>query len=177
MVPNAPVPVPRTFNVTEFETAAYLNSVRDALNFLLNPPIAVVYDAASQSVGNNTFTPMVCDSTTWDTYGGHSNTTNNSRYTAQVAGFYALFGSVAFGPNATGFRGIALYKNSVALANPSYETFVAAASGTNGVNIQATGQVQLNAGDFVECYIYQSSGGALSLAAGASGFSTTWIHV
>lgn len=32
------VPTPRTFGVSEFENAASLNSIRDALNFLLDPP-------------------------------------------------------------------------------------------------------------------------------------------
>jgi hypothetical protein len=163
--------------VGEYETAAYLNAnVRDGMNFLLNPPIAVIYQNASQSVGNNTFTPLICDSTAWDTYGGHSNTVNNSRYYAQITGFYMIFAAVAFGPNSVGNRGITLDKNGTPLSAPGFTTLVPSTNASNDVDIGVSGMVQLTAGDYVEPQIYQSSGGALNLASGASGFAVMWVH-
>lgn len=94
-----PVPSPRTFSVQEVEVAAYLNAVRDALTFLVNPPIATCFQGISQGLGGSGTTVMITyDSTAVDTYGGHSNTVNNSEYVSQAAGWYLITGGVCWGP-------------------------------------------------------------------------------
>ena len=83
----ATIPNPRTWGATEAVTAAKLNTdVRDGYNFLLATPRAVMRKTANQSIPNATLTAVTWDLEDVDTDGGHSNVTNNSRYTAQTAG-------------------------------------------------------------------------------------------
>lgn len=175
---NAPVPVPRTFGVNEFETAAYLDSIRDALNYLLNPPIASLYQATTQSVANNTFSALTMDQTINDSYGGHSNTVNPSRYVAQVAGWYTVSGAAGWATNNTGARGAAIYTNGSPINGGSG---VAAPSPGASVTITAVGAIEvfLSTGGYVEIYGYQNSGGALSTQTGGSltsYFTVDWRH-
>lgn len=161
-----PVPSPRTFNVQEYETAAYLNAVRDALIFLLNPPRARVTQATTAtSVAQNAFVSIGMDNTVVDTYSGHSNTTNNSRYTAQVAGRYRVIGVNAFVANTSGVRLVREAVNGTgvpgSLTSMNATSSLAAAQAT-----EAT--VFLNVGDFVETQGFQTTSGALNTSPGTS---------
>lgn len=171
---NLPVPVPRTFSVSEVETGGYLNSLRDALSFLLNPPIANLYQNAAQTIATSTLTAISLDSTTTDTYGGHSNSTNNTRYTAQVAGWYWCYGQVAFSPNGTGNRLAGLSKNGSTIG----QTFMAVQSATAAnAGCAVTGYLLfLNAGDYVELIGYQGSGGNLNTSGANSFLIVDWRH-
>lgn len=62
-----PLPSPRTWTVGETETGSYLNSVRDGLNFLLNPPHfkGSITAATALSTGTNIAFPAIEDN-----YGG-----------------------------------------------------------------------------------------------------------
>lgn len=172
---NLPVPVPRTFTVSEVESAAFLNSIRDALNFLLNPPQATVYQSAAQSFtsGSGT-TALTFDSTITDTYGGHSNTTNNTRYTAQVAGTYLLLGTVAWTNTSGGNRNLTFNKNGSLVAQ--FGGAYPAASSLVFPQVDAWAVVQLNAGDYVEAIAYQDSGSTISTHANGSSMSVLWLH-
>ncbi len=110
---NLAVPTPRTFTVGETEVGAYFNAVRDALNFLINIPIATVYQATAQTISPaNTPVMLTFDATVVDSYGGHSNSTNNSEYIAQVAGWYLITGSVCFVASSSGtYRKVQAYHN------------------------------------------------------------------
>lgn len=179
---NAPVPSPRTFGVNEFETAAYLNSVRDALNFLLNRPLLRVWQGTAQSVNSGAFTACTYDSSTVDTYGMHSNTTNNSRAVAQVAGWYTFGAGSGFASSATAThsRGGSLFKNGSSL--PDGGSALVMAPDANGVAVvpMAPFPVFLNVGDYVEWDLFQASTAALSTNAGGqfcSYLTARWDHV
>lgn len=174
---NLPVPSPRTFGVSEVENAAYLNSLRDALNFLLNKPIAALSQSTTQSLTNSTWTPINLDVTTVDSYGGHSNVTNNSRYTAVVSGWYKCCGAVSFSVNATGNRGANLAVNGTRVTGGG--DFVGTIA-SNSLTISTPERlVFLNAGDYIEVHGYQTSGGALNTASAsdlAPSLSISWDH-
>lgn len=175
---NLPVPNPRTAIAGEFETAAFMNAFRDAINFSVNPPVAQLYQTAAQSVPNGAFTALAFDSTQSDTYGGHSNSTNNTRYTAQVAGTYefsGLYGSVS---NATGTRDTTWAKNGAILTTPGATTTSTAVNGLNSVVTAATVQVPMSVGDYVELQVFQASGAALNTSPGQYGclLSVKFIH-
>lgn len=158
---NAPVPSPRTFNVAEYETAAYLNSVRDALNFLLNPPAAtLVQVTTATTLGTGAWTAIGMDSSTFDNYGGHSNTVNNSRYTIQAAGKYLVSGAVAYTGNGTNSRGAKVEKNGAVVQGP----YTLGAAGTTRAMSASlsTFIVPCVVGDYLELYGFQDSGGNLS---------------
>lgn len=96
---NLPVPTlaaPVTGNPI---SQSYLNSqVYNPLTFLLNPPIFAGYQVTGQSIPTGQSpVAITMDGETLDTYSGHSNTTNPSRYTAQVAGTYKVWGGFAGG--------------------------------------------------------------------------------
>ena len=174
---NLPVPSPRTFAPGEVEAAGYLDSQRDALIFLLNKPIGTFSQNAVQSIANTTWTAISLDLTTVDSYGGHSNVTNNTRYTAIVAGWYLCCGTVSFAVSATGNRGAALAVNGTrVMGGGAFGGSIASNSPTLTTPARL---LFLNAGDYVEVHGYQTSGGALNTASSSdldSGLTVTWDH-
>lgn len=174
---NLPVPIPRTFTTGETETAAFYNAMRDALNFLLNPPVCNATQATAQTLATATWTALTLDATVEDSYGGHSNSTNNSRYTAQVAGWYMAFAAACFSSNATGWRGIRLEKNGAVFAGAATEV------GTNPSGVctiaSPSAIVFLNAGDYLEAYGFQNSGGNLATSVNTDAdcsLTVVWVH-
>lgn len=96
---NLPVPTPASETAGNLITGALWNAnVYNGLTFLLNPPLFSGYQSTGQSIpsGQNPVAINI-DTETLDTYGGHSNSTNPSRYTAQVAGTYKVWGGFAGG--------------------------------------------------------------------------------
>ena len=172
LMANLPVPNPRTAVAGEFETAAMMNLFRDAINFLTNRPRAALYQTTAQSVANAVWTATSFDSTLLDTYGGHSNTTNNSRYTAQVPGWYSLrCGGGWVTGAAGGGRGASIYKNG------AFYTAGAAVVGSTNVihSTPVSKDVFLAVGDYVELFVWQNSGGALNTA--GSGQYASWMDI
>lgn len=168
-----PIPVPYSWSVGDTFTAAIGNSTRDALNFLLNPPVFRGYQSTSQSVANTTVTPLAIDTVIVDSYGGHSNTTNTSRYTAQVPGWYLVIGGAGFATSASGARLARIHKNGTlipasqfGIPNPSWDITTA---------VQSSAVVYLAAGDYVEVNGYQASGGALATDNDCS-LTVLWLH-
>lgn len=177
---NPPVPVPRTFSVDEVEVAAYLNAVRDALTFLLNPPMAVLYQGVAQAaIATATYAAITFDTTTVDTYGGHSAVTNPSRYTAQQPGWYEVCGTVSWPSNGTGARGARIAKNGSVLVTGAAAFIAAVVTDRCAVTTPAY-EIQLNTGDYVEVDGFQSSGGALapdvSVGDLRSSMNIRWVH-
>lgn len=156
-----PVPVPRTFGVQEVEVAAYLNSVRDALNFLLNPPAATLVQITTvTTLTTATWTVIGMDSSTFDNYGGHSNSVNPSRYTVQVAGKYLVGGTDAFTTNATGSRGVSIWKNGAFIQGPYA---LGPSTGAHAMSAGIAGFIiPCAVGDYLELAAFQDSGGNLA---------------
>lgn len=170
---------PRTFSVNETEVASYLNAVRDALTFLGNPPICNAVQATSQNVstGTSSWTSLALDSTAVDSYGMHSNTTNNSRATSQAAGYYMVFTAACYASNATGWRGTRSARNGAAIAGGAGEF------GANGSGVTAIPSppviTYLNIGDYVEAQGLQTSGATLGTSINSdadSSLTAVWVH-
>jgi hypothetical protein len=175
---NAPVPVPRTFGVNEFETAAYLNSVRDALNYLLNPPLVTVVQTSTQTVPATTYTGLSMQSTIQDTYGSHSNVTNPSRITAQVAGTYEFSGVSVYAANTTGSRGAGIGKNGTVQQGSVAKGAVSTISDVDS-RVTPTWQVAMLVGDYVELLSWNNIGGGLATSVAsdvASSLNGRWVH-
>lgn len=149
-------------------------------NFLLNPPQFSIYQGVAQTFTTAAFTAVTFDSSLVDTYGGHSNSTNNSRYTAQVAGTYLISGGSGWAATSTtGGRGGAFYKNG--LVQIGNNTVVNANTTASSLSVapMAAVLVQLNVGDYVELWAYQASGGNLASPAGGQFCSYMygwWMH-
>lgn len=173
------VPVPANAVSGVNVTAAFWNAqVRDAVSFLLNPPHCVMYQSVVQSLANNTAVPITFDVNTVDSYTGHSVVTNTSRYTAQVAGWYAVSGVVTFTPNAVGDRKTTIAVNGVAI-NGSPSAVLNSGAATAPLVPTTAFEVFLNLGDYVELLGFQNSGGALNTFAAAPSFCSLtirWCH-
>lgn len=173
------VPTMRTWTVGEYETGAFFNSnVRDTGNFLLNVPGAFLTQNATQSIANSTWTAISFDQSVFDSYGGHSNVTNNTRYTAVVSGWYIVFGCVSYAGNATGNRGTAVAKNGTRVQGAC--GFVPTITvGNSPTTPSPPCIVFLNVGDYVEIDGYQTSGGALATNSNSdldSSMTIVWVH-
>lgn len=165
----ATVPNPRTWTVGELLTASKLNTdLRDGMNFLLSPPRTLLHKTASQSVNNTTWTVLTWNSEQYDNDGGHSNSTNNSRYTAQTAGWFTFTANILWA--SSGERGARFLKNGS--GNPFGEAVI------NGYAVHITGWTLLSVNDYVEVMGYQNSGGSLlqaeSLDSSPAFFAGVW---
>jgi hypothetical protein len=176
-VTNLPVPNPRTAIAGEFETAAYFNMYRDAINFLLNRPAAVLYQTAAQSVPNTGPVALQFNQSQSDTYGGHSNSTNNTRYTAQVAGTYWVVANGLLVSATGGDRSLQIYKNGTGLST-SFIVDPAASTAYGAMGTLTATQVQLAVGEYVEAWIGQNTSGALNtyVANPYSSMQLWWMH-
>lgn len=174
---NPPVPIPRTFSVSEVEVGAYLNSLRDALTFLVNVPACYVTQSATQSLTSSAWTALTFDQSVFDSYGGHSNVTNNSRYTAQVAGWYMVFGCASTVANTTGQRGAAVAKNGTRVQGAA--GFMQTTSALPPTVPSPPTIVFLAVGDYVEINAYQNGANPLSTNSSSdldSSMTVVWLH-
>lgn len=176
----ASVPVPHQFAVGEGATADNINTYYSCLSYLESPPVASLYQVNTQSVGNGSATPISLDGSLIDTYSGHSVSTNNSRYTFQVAGIYLITGGTAWSPNTAGVRAASFRLNGTSLLIGSQAILGTITSVGNNTNVPAVSVLtQANVGDYVELLGTQTSGGSLSTQTGGSNTSTmsiVWLH-
>lgn len=176
----ATVPVPHQFAVGEQATSTNINTYYSGIQFLENPPVCQLYQATFQTIGTGSPTAITFDGSVTDTYNGHSNVTNNSRYTFQVAGTYLLAGSSAWSGNATGVRGSEFVINGTTTVPGSQIILAAIPSAGNNTNVPATTcLVKVNVNDYVELYGVQTSGGNLATQTGSGNASTMmvyWVH-
>jgi hypothetical protein len=134
--------------------------LRDMVRFFNNPPIArLTSEASTQTIpGGGVFTSIQFPTETVDTYGGHDNVTNNTRYTCQRAGLYLISGyaSIAEGAGGgvnNGYRAARLLHTFAAGGTTTYAGWSClpqASTGTTGTAIYATALVRMAAGDFIE---------------------------
>lgn len=177
----ATVPAPITFVASNVLSAAQLNTnVRDAVNFLIAPPAAVLRNSAAQSLTTATWTPLTWDTEDLDSDNAHSTVTNTARYTAVTAGWYLVTGNVEFVANATGIRQARITDGTTVFGGQNAVS--ASAGGTTTLSVSA--MVFLAAAAFVQFEAYQTSGGALNtmvqgLVGASNGdtkMSVLWVH-
>jgi hypothetical protein len=121
---------------------------------------------SAQSIPNATYTAVAFASETLDTDNFHDNATNNTRLTVPtgLGGKYKVCGHFIFAGATGGDRSGRIYKNG-ANSNQSLDQHPAS---SNFVAVHPELVLSLAAGDYVELFVYQDSGAALSLA-GATG--------
>ncbi|MEV6987493.1 hypothetical protein AB0M95_40415 [Sphaerisporangium sp. NPDC051017] len=164
----ATVPAPRTWVVGEVVTAARLNAdIRDALNFLLAPPLFILGHSVAQPTPNNANYNLLFDTEMVDRDNGHSTVSNTSRYTSQTAGYYALSTNVVWVTNGTGLRQAFFLVNGTTAAG--WTSIQAGASGSMGISLSR--RPYLAVGDFVEVQTFQTSGAALNTQTANGGIS------
>lgn len=174
----ATAPVPHTWSFLEDATSANLQTLTDAIAFLLSPPRCHVVMGADDSTVDSTFEVMSFDGTeVYDTHGMHSSVTNPSRIIAQHDGLFNFIIRLAWANNSTGRRRIMLRKNAAGSAVGG--TAIGTWSGTpvSGVvsSVVAIQDIPLVTGDYIEVFAEQTSGGALAVNAGSSFAQARWV--
>lgn len=154
----ATVPSPRTWTVGELLTAAKLNTdLRDGLNFLLAPPFAVLRKSADQSIPSGSTTQVTWDVEDIDRDGGHSNVTNNSRYTSNTAGWYRISTICTWGSVGSDNRSLTFARNGSA-------SFDIVANATNTLALKGNITLFLAVSDYVDVRVLQTSGVSVNIA-------------
>jgi hypothetical protein len=178
---NLPVPTQDTYTVGQILTSGSMNkNVRDGVNFAINPPVFKGLQGSGQSLSSGFLFAVSFDTTSIDSYSGHSNSTNNSRYTAQVAGVYRITGKVALPVNGTtGRRYATINLNGGELSDARNEAFPFNNSqGAVTQNLFVETIQLMNTGDFVEIVATQTSGSSMTLVTSPTQSSMTveWVH-
>jgi hypothetical protein len=152
--------------------------VANDITVLANPPTAKLRNSVTQSITNNVAagTAITWDTEDFDTAGGHSTVTNTSRYTCQAgyAGKYRLDATVWWAVNATGRRDIWFAVNGVTVAGTGGSVLPGQAL---IVPMSTVAIVPLVAGDFVEVFVFQNSGVALTTTIGGSTYQQSYFDV
>jgi hypothetical protein len=174
------VPSEHTVAVGDKVTASLWNGdVRDGVNFLLSPPRVSVSNTAAHSHTSGTSLLLTWDTEAWDTDTMHSTVTNTSRLTAVTAGTYQVVARLAVAANATGIRSLDVRKNAAGVAaggtRVGYDSQTPVTGAVTSVAVIC--DVALAANDYIECFGFQTSGGALSddATAGLTFVQMRWV--
>lgn len=154
----------------------------DGLQFLLSPPIFIGYNSSIQTVttgGSGTAVQWLSE--TADTYNGHSNITNPSRYVGQAPGYYWVSGSIVFTGNTAGSRKAWIAVNGTAIQYSNVQGPPSLSSSDAATLAVPATLVYLNGStDYVEIYALQNSGSSINLnpsSTNSSGISIAWAHM
>lgn len=125
-----------------------------------------VYDSSNQSIPDSAQTAINFDGEEYDTDNMHDTVTNNTRITINKTGKYVIWAGVGWAANATGIRQVNITKNgtTVLATNQTHSP-----NGINNFNMTQSTIADLTAGDYVECIVFQNSGGALNVVGGGGG--------
>jgi hypothetical protein len=121
---------------------------------------ARVYNNANLSIANTTDTALTFNSERFDTDSIHSTSSNTSRLTCQTPGVYLIHADVSFAINASGLRFVYLRLNGTTIIAESSMMPISTGARSHMV---VTTLYELDAGDYVEVLVYQTSGGSLTV--------------
>lgn len=124
-----------------------------------------VYNSANISIATGANTGLTFDGERYDPNGMHSTSTNTGRITISVPGIYLVIADIRFAANATGRRTGYLQINATTVIG---RIVVPVNSGTVVTEMIVAAMYQFAAGDYVEAYVFQDSGGNLNVEASAN---------
>jgi hypothetical protein len=121
----------------------------------------VAYNAGTQSISTGVETAVTFNTELQDTGGVHSTTVNPSRFTVVVPGYYQAEFNATFSASGSGIRQLYFKINGGDFAGDGLVVVAPlAAAHQFAVTLPLR---YLNAGDYVEAYVYQTSGSTLTL--------------
>ena len=131
---------------------------------LRNGPACSVTKGGVQTAATGTYLVMTFDTENFDSDGLHSTASNTSRITipAGFGGVWRISGTAYFTANATGIRSALFVKNGAGAVLG--EDARPAATGISTI-CKPSALLSLVAGDYVELWAYQTSGGNLDMLA------------
>jgi hypothetical protein len=139
-------------------------------------PAARAMRSSDQTIADDTLTALQWNSENFDTMNLHSGAVNNTRFTAPISGVYEISAGVVWPPNDAGtFRGLWLSVNGE--GNCCRASSVVSPVQTGGTHESVSDIEKLAAGDFVEAFVRQTSGGPLNVVGTYQDtfLSMTWI--
>jgi hypothetical protein len=173
--PNGAAQIQALAEAVEDTISTLDSSVSGDLSTLANPARAHLRTTAVQAIPNNsTGVAIEFDVEDFDTAGGHSTVTNNTRYTAQVAGTYLLAGGYGFATSGTGNR-VSRWLLNGSTVDASTNITVSY-TGNTGAFMARTIMIALAVNDYIELEVTQSSGGALNTSAAGCYMSVLLIR-
>ncbi len=159
-------------------TYVFNGAVWAAQQFAVQAPMAApggvcrVGKTANQSIANGAVVLVTWDTESRDDYDAHSNTVNNSRITVPAGVSFARFRcGMCWTTNNSGQRSIIIQKNSAGTTAPfstiAHDTRVGT---SESGHLTDTGIIAVTPGDHFEVWVYQASGGALSIIGPAASY-------
>lgn len=127
------------------------------------------YKASASAAANNTLVAVAFDAEVYkNTSSMHSNSTNPTRIIAPKTGCYHVTAQAGFATNASGRRVVTLRKNAAGNSAGGTQVVVVGlgANNTDNTQVQVNMDVELNANDYLEMFVLQSSGGNLNVQGG-----------
>lgn len=127
--------------------------------------VSLFNSAGTTSIANNTATAALFDSESFDSDAFHSTVTNTSRITipAGKAGKYAINSAFFFQEDANGARRLDIYKNGSAYARSQMPP-----DSVSQIAVTLNLIMDLAESDYIECFLFQNSGGALNIYGGSA---------
>jgi len=122
-----------------------------------------VHNDFNTNVGHDTNTIINMNLEHYDTDNFHDNVTNNSRITipAGLGGYYLIISRLRFDQNATAERTTGWYLNGVQQAWVTYQSTTTWGGGGSWPSTPLISIKYLSAGDYVQTYAMQHSGGTI----------------
>lgn len=158
------VPNPQTWvDGTVYTATDFNREIRDAVGFLLRPPMFHGWATASAAQTDSTWMPVDLNVETLNTEGSsmHSTSTNPSRVYATHDGWWEIVAGASWthaSAGTTGRRIINVRKNGTTYLTGRNEAEAATAATESWARVGQHQMVYLVAGDYVELMEYQSSG-------------------
>lgn len=166
------VTLPPSLAVGDDITAAFLDNLAALIALIAEPVFFQATYSTTQSLTNNTPTALTLDTEVIDTYGGHSGSASTYTVPAALNGMRVdAAGSASFAANGTGVRVALIWHNG---ATVSLGQNGAPGSAANSLAVEATATFIVATGDTISVAADQTSGGALSTVASASGLTLSW---
>lgn len=120
-----------------------------------------VWKTAPQSIPNQTWTPIEFDYDVWDTADMHDISSNKTRLVCKEAGNHFAFACIQFESDVNGVRGLMIAKNYPTGGIYAREFSPADQEGVTAMSLMTI--VNLEIDDYIELYVWQTSGGALNV--------------
>lgn len=164
------IPSNPSFTPGQKLTAAQLSSMTAVTDFWANPPRCSVYQNTVTSFTSGTYAVVLFDAELFDIVQSgdsemHSTSTNTSRITIRTTGKYEVAAQLAFAANSTGNRLLQIRQNAGGVQTNGtllLQSGVTPSVGTTTYVSPPPVEHQLAAGDHVELFGLQTSGGALN---------------
>lgn len=170
------IPAYPDFANGEIVTDTKLDTIKAAGDFWASPPRCSAYLSAAQTLTTAVAAAIGFGAETYDIVQAgdspmHDNATNNSRIVARTTGKYMISGQVEFASNSTGVRSVVVRLNAAGVSTGG-TLILQSVQGAVTANATTVAfgpiEVALTAGDHIEVFGYQTSGGNLALNAGSA---------